>query len=105
MPFPDGIFDLVTAVETLFWWTNIPAGMAEILKVRKPDSRFIVIPEIYKGANTTSARLAEKYASKTGMKLLGIDEHRELFVNAGFSDVQVVAEPRRAWICAIGRKS
>jgi len=38
------------------------------------------------------------------MKLLSVDEHRALFVNAGFSDVHVIAEPDRAWICGMGRK-
>jgi hypothetical protein len=38
------------------------------------------------------------------MKLLSANEHRELFMNAGFSDVQMVAQPRKGWICGIGRK-
>ena len=104
LPFPDRMFDLVTAVETHFWWPDIPAGMAEIIRVLKPAGKLLLIAEIYKGANTTSARLAEKYASKTGMKLLSVDEHRELFMNAGFSDIQVFAEPDKAWLCAIGAR-
>ena len=104
LPFPDGMFDVVTAVETHFWWSSVPAGMNEIFRVLKPGGELILIAEIYKGANTTSAKLAEKYASKTSMKLLSVDEHRALFVNAGFSDVHVIAEPDKAWICGIGRK-
>lgn len=104
LPFPGAMFDLVTAVETHFWWPNVPAGMDEIFRVLKAGGKLILIAEIYRGANTTSARLAEKYASKTRMKLLSVDEHRALFVNAGFSDVQIIAESDKAWICGIGRK-
>lgn len=104
LPFPDGLFDLVTAVETHFWWPNLPTDMREIFRVLKPGGHLIIIAEIYKGANTTVAKLAEKYASRTGMKLLSVDEHRELFANAGYSEVQVTALPDKAWICAIGKK-
>jgi hypothetical protein len=38
------------------------------------------------------------------MALLSVDEHRELFANAGYSDVQVIEEVSKGWICGIGRK-
>ena len=104
LPFPENVFDLVTAVETHFWWPDLPSNMREVLRVMKPGGALIIIAEVYKGANTVTAKLAEKYALVSGMKLLTTDEHRELFANAGFSDVQVVAEPRKGWICGIGRK-
>ena len=104
LPFPDGMFDLVTAVETHFWWPNLPGDMREVFRVLKPGGTLIIIAEVYKGANTTVSRLAEKYASRTGMKLLSADGHRELFTNAGFSNVQVIEERGKGWICGIGRK-
>lgn len=57
------MFDLVTAVETHFWWPNLQADMREIFRVLKAGGKLIVIAEVYKGANTTVVRLAEKYAS------------------------------------------
>lgn len=104
LPFPDPMFDLVTAVETHFWWPNLPSDMREIFRVLKPGGQLILIAEIYKGADTTVAKLAEKYASRTGMNLLSVEGHRQLFANAGFSDIQVTAIPDKAWICAQGRK-
>jgi ubiquinone/menaquinone biosynthesis C-methylase UbiE len=104
LPFPDGIFDLVTAVETHFWWPNLPGDMREVVRVLKPGGKLILIAEVYKGAITKVAKLAEKYAPRTGMKLLSVDEHRELLTNAGCSNVQVIEERDKGWICAIGRK-
>jgi hypothetical protein len=40
----------------------------------------------------------------TGMALLSVDEHRELFTTAGYSDVRVIEEPGKGWICSVGRK-
>jgi ubiquinone/menaquinone biosynthesis C-methylase UbiE len=104
LPFPEAMFDVVTAIETHFWWPSLPSDMREIYRVLKPGGRLVVIAEVYKGANTTVARLAEKYASKTGMALLDIDEHRVLFTNAGYSEVQVIEERDKGWMCGIGRK-
>jgi SAM-dependent methyltransferase len=104
LPFSGYEFDLVTAVETHFWWPDLPAGMREILRVLKPGGTLVIIAEIYKHAATRTAALAEKHLPFSGMTLLTVSEHRELFMNAGFSDVQVVEEPRKGWICGIGRK-
>jgi hypothetical protein len=38
------------------------------------------------------------------MTLLSVNEHRELFTSAGYSDVQIVTESGKGWICGIGRK-
>jgi ubiquinone/menaquinone biosynthesis C-methylase UbiE len=104
LPFPDGMFDLATAVETHFWWPDLPGDMREVFRILKPGSTLILIAEVYKGAGTRVSKFAEKYASQTGMTLLNVDEHRELFINAGYSDVQVIEERGKGWICSIGRK-
>jgi ubiquinone/menaquinone biosynthesis C-methylase UbiE len=104
LPFSDDMFDLVTAVETHFWWPNLAADIREVFRVVKPGGALVVVAEVYKGANTMASKLAEKYASRTGMTLLSADEHRELFANASFSDVQVIEERGKGWICCVGRK-
>jgi ubiquinone/menaquinone biosynthesis C-methylase UbiE len=105
LPFSEHVFDLVVAVETHFWWPDLPSDMREVLRVLKPGGALIIIAEVYKGANTVTAKLAEKYALLSGMKLLTANGHRELFANAGYSDVQIIEEPRKGWICGIGKKS
>jgi len=104
LPFPDGMFDLVTAVETHFWWPNLLADMREVSRVVKAGGTLILIAEIYKGASTKAARLVEKYAEQSGMALLSVDEHRALFLNAGYSDVRIIEKRDKGWICGIGRK-
>jgi len=104
LPFPDSVFDLVSAVETHFWWPDLPGDMREVFRVVKHGGKLVVIAEVYKGANTAVARLSEKYAAKTGIKMLGIDEHRELLANAGYSEIQIDVEPDKGWICAVGTK-
>lgn len=104
LPFPDNTFDLVTAVETHFWWPDLPNDLREVLRVTKPGGTLILIAEVYKGANSPIARLLEQQSARIGLQLLTADEHRELLANAGFSDVQVNLKDRTAWISASGNK-
>ena len=104
LPFNADMFELVTAVETHFWWPDLPRGIREVRRVLKPGGALVIIAEIYKGAPTRTAKLAEQYASKVGMKLLSVGEHRELLANAGYSDIQVIDKPDTGWIWGIGVK-
>jgi ubiquinone/menaquinone biosynthesis C-methylase UbiE len=104
LPFPDDTFDLATAVETHFFWPSLPADMGEIRRVLKPGGTLILIAEVYKGSNTASGKLAEKYLPLAGMTLLTAAEHHDLFANAGYLDVQVIEERSKGWICAFGKK-
>lgn len=104
LPFPDAMFDLVTAVETHFWWPNLPSDIREVFRVVKPGGSAVLIAEVYKGANTMASRMFEKHGAKLGATLLSAQEHRKLLGSAGFSDVQIIEEPSKGWICALGRK-
>ena len=104
IPFEMDTFDLVTAVETHFWWPDLPAGMREICRILRPGGAVLIIAEIYKGAPSKVARLAEKCLPLSGMSLLSPDEHRALLSDAGYVDVQIFTEPAKGWICATGRK-
>ena len=104
LPFGDGMFDLITAVETHFWWPDLPAGMREIYRVLKRGGKLVIIAEVYKGANTLGAKLAEQFAARTGMAFLSVEEHREIFTAAGFAEIQVIEERGKGWICGVGEK-
>src|SRR5262245_43385278 len=43
LPFADQTFDLVTAVETLYYWPNPLTDLQEVLRVLKPGGRMLVI--------------------------------------------------------------
>jgi ubiquinone/menaquinone biosynthesis C-methylase UbiE len=70
LPFHEGAFDLITAVETHFWWPDLPGDMREVFRVSKPGGKLILIAEVYKGANTAVSRLLERRLDRTGLLML-----------------------------------
>lgn len=46
LPYEDGKFDLVTAVETVYFWPNLPHCLHEVRRVLKPGGRFAVMVEV-----------------------------------------------------------
>lgn len=105
LPFPDQKFDLVTAVETHYYWPDLAADLREVLRVLKPRGTCIIIAETYKGGKfDQKLRRLEELKKYVQYSHLTVEEHREVFVKAGYSDVQVIEEYGRGWLCAMGRK-
>ena len=46
LPFADNTYDLVTAVETVYFWPDIIKAMSEILRVLKPKGKAAILCEI-----------------------------------------------------------
>lgn len=105
LPFPDKTFDLVTAVETHYFWPDLNADMREVLRVLKPEGTLIIIAEAYKGGKYDQMlQRLEKLRRIVNYAHLTAREHGELFLKAGYSDVQLFEEYDKGWICAVGRR-
>ncbi len=104
LPFTDNTFDLITAVETHFWWPNLADDLREVFRVTRPGGQLAIIAEVYKGAPALASRLVEKSAPQTGIRMLTPDEHRDLLATAGYTDIQIETQPAKGWITVTGKK-
>jgi ubiquinone/menaquinone biosynthesis C-methylase UbiE len=102
LPFSDDTVDLVTAVETHYFWPDLVSDMQEILRVLQPGGKLMVIGEAYKGGKYDDRN--HKWVEWGNMAYHSVNELGELFSAAGYSDVQVFEEYDRGWLCGIGRK-
>ena len=46
LPYNDEMFDLVTAVETVYFWPNLPDCLQEVRRVLKPGGKFAIMVEV-----------------------------------------------------------
>jgi SAM-dependent methyltransferase len=101
LPFPDETFDVVTAVETHYYWPDLVSDLREIRRVLKPGGKIVIIAETYKGR-----RFDFVYRPVMMLLLratyLTVDEHRERLAAAGYTEIEVDVDRARGWICAIG---
>jgi len=102
LPFPENRFDLITAVETQYYWPDLVKDMREIRRVLKPGGTLIVIAESYKkGAYNALQRPVMKLLKSSN---LSVDDHQELFSTAGYTDIQTFEERAKGWFCGMGKK-
>jgi SAM-dependent methyltransferase len=101
MPFPDAAFDVITAVETHYYWPDLVNDLREARRLLKPHGRLLIVAEAYKGR-----RMDWLYRPVMQLLLratyLSVDEHRAALLEGGFVEVEVYTEPSRGWICAVG---
>jgi SAM-dependent methyltransferase len=103
LPFPDAMFDLVTAIETQYYWPDLAKDMQEILRVLKPGGTLVIILESYKKGAYNA--LQAPFLRLLRMKNLSVDDHRQLFATAGYTDIQIFEAHSKGWICALGQKA
>jgi SAM-dependent methyltransferase len=102
LPFPDLTFDLVTAVETHYYWPDLPANVREILRVLKPGGTFALIAETYRGG--PFRLLYSMIMPLLRAAFLSDQEHRDLLTQGGFTEVTTHHQAGKNWIVAIGRR-
>jgi ubiquinone/menaquinone biosynthesis C-methylase UbiE len=102
LPFSDNMFDLVTAVDSHYYWPDLVADMQEVLRVLKPGGRLVIIGESYKGGKYE--KRDRKFVESVNLAYYGINELGELISKAGYSDVQMFEKYDKGWVCGTGRK-
>ena len=82
LPYQKDTFDLVTAVETVYFWPNLPACLQEVRRVLKPNGKFAIMVEVV-DENSKWTSLVD------GMTAYTKDQLKAMMVDAGFLDVEV----------------
>jgi ubiquinone/menaquinone biosynthesis C-methylase UbiE len=102
LPFPDQTFDVVTAVETHYYWPDLPANLREVFRVLKPAGTVAIIAEAVRdeGSNAVMGAIMRLLQAR----YMTPAEHRDLLTQAGFMEVSTFRLPGKSWICVTGRK-
>lgn len=112
LPFPDGSFDQVCAIETFYFWPDPLRGLREAHRVLRPGGRLTVTLEMSREASGRTARqrlLGRRFTERSagqGLAILSGAELEALLREAGFVDTGYAAQPDRSfgWVSASGRR-
>lgn len=102
LPFPNDSFDLVTAIETYYFWNNFTAALSEINRVLKTDGWLLLVNEMIKDGKyeVEQAKLIEQ----THVRLIPLKEIQQALWRAGFVAVQVFTKVASPWNAVLAKK-
>jgi len=101
-PFKENYFDIVTAVETVYFWPDLAQCFKEIKRVLKPAGKFVIINEVYKSELFRERN--EAYAAAGDMQIFAPDELKQLLEEVQFNNVRTAVVEANNWLCCIGEK-
>lgn len=106
LPFADGFFDLVSAVETYYFWPDLASDIREVFRVVKSGGQFALAAESYKGGahDRRFRQILSVATEEVKINYLSAPELGQALTQAGFQEVEVFTEEKKGWVCALGRK-
>jgi ubiquinone/menaquinone biosynthesis C-methylase UbiE len=100
--FKDGIFDLVTAIETYYFWPNLAKSFLEVKRILKNEGCLLLINEMIKDGVYEEENA--EIISKTHVHLVQLQEIQRMLYSAGFSNVAVYRKRKSDWNAVLAQK-
>lgn len=102
LPFADGSFDLITTVESFYFWPQPQENLREVRRVLKEGGTFLLIADIHEdgGLSAETRENIERYHLFNPTK----GEFEALFREAGFRDIELCTREGEHWIAVLGRR-
>lgn len=100
LDFDEGIFDLATAFETVYFWPGITHCFSEAARVLRPGGLFMIVNES-DGLDAGSKKFEEMI---DGMKIYTAGELESALRDAGFSKVKTIHHEKKPWITVLAVK-
>ena len=100
--FPDRFFDLVTAIETYYFWPSLSDAFQEVHRILKPQGHLLLINEMIK--NGTYELENNELIEKTHVHLISITEIKEILTTAGYKKIQLFTKTETSWNAILAQK-
>ncbi len=102
IPFEDEKFDVVSAVETIYFWPDLISNLVEVRRILKPTGKIIIINEMYDDEKFKDRN--DELVKNSNMKIYSPEELKVIMNNAGYNNIQIELKEEKNWLCCIGEK-
>lgn len=100
LPFEDKSFDKIVTVESFYFWPNPMENLKEVFRVLKESGTFLLVAEIYQKEDLKKE--AVENVARYHLLNPTPEEFRQMFLQAGFSEVCIHTKEGEDWICVEG---
>jgi ubiquinone/menaquinone biosynthesis C-methylase UbiE len=100
--FKDNFFDLVTAIETYYFWSNLAKSFLEIKRILKDEGCLLLINEMIKDGKYEVENA--EIISKTHVRLVPLLAIQRMLYSAGFCNVKVYRKRKSDWNAVLAQK-
>lgn len=102
LPYDDNTFDIVTAIETIYFWPKPESDFKEVYRVLKKGGKFCAVCEMVKNDDGTGNHT--DIAEFLKLHYFSQKEITDLFKKAGFSNLSEMVDKNKGWLVITGIK-
>ena len=101
--FKDEFFDLVTAIETYYFWPNLADAFKEIKRILKKGGHLLIINEMIKDGKYEVEKA--EIIAKTQVHLVPLREIQGMLHSAGYGSVEIYRKRNSDWNAILAQKT
>lgn len=102
LPFDSNKFNVITAVETYYFWPDKLNDLKEIYRVLAPGGKLLLVFEMLK--TNEEPNKWEKVEKMLDIEAVSKDSITEILLRAGYQNIRTYTKSGTSWLCATGEK-
>ena len=102
LPFEDEKFDVVTAVETYYFWQDKLGDLKEIYRVLKSGGKILLVFEMLKTKDAPDKW--KPVEERLNISAVSKEEIHEILLRTGYQNIQTHTKSGTSWLCAVAEK-
>ncbi len=102
LPFENDKFDLVTAVETFYFWNDKLNDLKEILRIMKSGGKLLLVFEMLRTDEEPDKWT--KVENQLGIEAVTREGITDILLHAGYQNIRTYTKTGTSWLCATAEK-